>query len=99
MVLLSGLVPGRDIEIQYTGLRPGEKLYEEVLSSKENSLPTHHPKILRASVREFDSKHVVSTIDELLAKCEIQDNDSVIQLLKKLIPEFKSMNSKYSKYD
>ncbi|MFM7104925.1 MAG: UDP-N-acetylglucosamine 4,6-dehydratase family protein, partial [Flavobacteriales bacterium] len=99
MVLLSGLVPGRDIEIQYTGLRPGEKLYEEVLSSKENSLPTHHPKILRASVREFDSQQVVSTIDELLTKCEIQDNDSVIQLLKKLIPEFKSMNSKYSKYD
>ncbi|MFM7106790.1 MAG: polysaccharide biosynthesis protein, partial [Flavobacteriales bacterium] len=85
--------------IQYTGLRPGEKLYEEVLSSKENSLPTHHPKILRASVREFDSQQVVSTIDELHAKCEIQDNDSVIQLLKKLIPEFKSMNSKYSKYD
>jgi len=99
MVLLSGLVPGRDIEIQYTGLRPGEKLYEEVLSSKENSLPTHHSKILRASVRELDSEQVVSIIHQLLGHCETQDNDLVIQSLKKLIPEYKSMNSKYAKYD
>jgi FlaA1/EpsC-like NDP-sugar epimerase len=99
MVLLSGLVPGRDIEIQFSGLRPGEKLYEEVLSSKENSLPTHHPKILRASVRDFDTEKVVAIIDALLSECEVQNNESVIQSLKKLIPEYKSMNSKYEKYD
>ena len=99
MVLLSGLVPGRDIEIQYTGLRPGEKLFEEVLSAKENSLPTHHHKILRASVREYDAEQVRMAIENLLAHCESQQNDAVVRALKDLIPEFKSMNSQYSKYD
>jgi FlaA1/EpsC-like NDP-sugar epimerase len=99
MVLLSGLVPGRDIEIQYTGLRPGEKLFEEVLAAKENSLPTHHKKILRASVREYDAEEVLSAIDALAAHCLVQDNESVLRALKQLIPEFKSMNSKYAQYD
>jgi len=99
MVRLSGLVPGRDIEIRYIGLRPGEKLYEEILSTKENSLPTHHKKILRASVRSYSMDEVKQHIDSLLRYCESQNNVEVIRTLKGMIPEYKSMNSKYDKLD
>ena len=66
MIQLSGLIPGKDIQIVYTGLRPGEKLYEELLTDKETTLPTYHPKIKKALVEDVDAKTTLIKIDELL---------------------------------
>jgi FlaA1/EpsC-like NDP-sugar epimerase len=98
MIKLSGLEPGKDIAIRVTGLRPGEKLYEELLATEENTLPTHHPKILKARVREVD-KHVKEKVDELVAKFDAQDNFEIVAAMKRLVPEFISNNSVYSSLD
>jgi FlaA1/EpsC-like NDP-sugar epimerase len=98
MVQLSGLVVGRDIQIQVTGLRPGEKLYEELLASEENTLPTHHQKILIAKLREV--KHDdVQKIKELIAIFNKQDNMETVRRMKGLVPEFISNNSDFSILD
>jgi FlaA1/EpsC-like NDP-sugar epimerase len=99
MIKLSGLEVGRDIEVKVTGMRPGEKLYEEVLANEENTLPTHHPKILRARVREYDLQIVLPQIMELIALFESQNNNAIVSKIKELVPEYKSKNSDYEKLD
>ncbi len=99
MIRLSGLEPGKDIEIRFTGLRPGEKLYEEVLSDKENTIPTHHEKIVIAKVREYDHAVVKTEVDELVALFDTQDNDRIVTRLKHLVPEYVSNNSQFERLD
>ncbi len=98
MIQLSGLELGKDIEIKYSGLRPGEKLYEELLNDAENVQETHHPKILIASERDVDEK-VYSTIERLLESVGKTDNLALVQLMKEVVPEFISNNSEYSVLD
>ena len=98
MILLTGKQPYKDIDIQITGLRPGEKLYEEVLASSENTLPTHHPKILIAKTRQTTTAQI-SNVHELLSIAELQQNEACVTLMKKLVPEFISNNSTYQKLD
>lgn len=99
MIQLSGMEVGRDIEISFTGLRPGEKLYEEVLSDAENTLPTHHPKIVMAKVREYSFDEVSDDIRELIALFDKQDNLSIVKKLKQIIPEYLSNNSEFTRLD
>ena len=99
MISLAGLKVGKDIEIEYTGLRPGEKLYEEVLSNAENTEPTSHDRIRIARVRQYeyaDAKAVVDKLEALSHDVEIPD---MVMLMKKTVPEFKSENSKFCMYD
>jgi FlaA1/EpsC-like NDP-sugar epimerase len=100
MIKLSGLTLDTDIKIVETGLRPGEKLYEELLSNTENTLPTHHPKILISKVREYKDEEIVSVFGKLgyAALNGATDRDLVV-LLKGLIPEYKSQNSMYQELD
>jgi FlaA1/EpsC-like NDP-sugar epimerase len=99
MVQLSGLEPGRDIEIRFTGLRPGEKLYEEVLSDKENTLPTHHAKIVVAQVRQIDFDEVSQEVNELVLLFDKQDNQSIVAKVKSMVPEYVSNNSEFERLD
>lgn len=99
MVQLAGLEEGKDIDIVYTGLRPGEKLYEELLSSAETTLPTHHDKISIAKVREYAYEVASASIDELLEINKHHDNAEVVQKMKQIIPEFLSKNSVYEELD
>ncbi|MBQ9399395.1 MAG: polysaccharide biosynthesis protein [Bacteroidales bacterium] len=99
MIELSGLRPDVDIKIEYTGLRPGEKLYEEVLSNTENTDPTPHEKIRVARVREYEYNEVVPIVDELTDLSRKVEIPEMVMLMKKTVPEFKSKNSEYSKYD
>lgn len=99
MIELSGLRVGRDIGIKYTGLRPGEKLYEELLSYKENTKETSHEKIRVASVREYDYKDVVEhikTLTEMSLRVQIIP---MVREMKAFVPEFKSRNSHFEKLD
>ena len=100
MIKLSGLTLDTDIKIVETGLRPGEKLYEELLSNTENTLPTHHPKILISKVREYKDEEIASVFGKLgyAALNGATDRDLVI-MLKGLIPEYKSENSIYQELD
>lgn len=98
MIRLSGLTLGKDIEIVYTGLRPGEKLYEELLSNEESTLPTHHPKILIARDRGQDESSA-QRIEELIVSIRDNTNMYLVEQMKKLVPEFKSNNSEYSTLD
>jgi FlaA1/EpsC-like NDP-sugar epimerase len=99
MIKLSNLTLGKDIQIIYTGLRPGEKLYEELLNTKENTLPTHHPKIMIAKVRETDKKIFFEQIEELIELIQKQDNFELVMKMKEIVPEYKSQNSVYEKLD
>jgi len=99
MVMLSGLTLGKDITIVYTGLRPGEKLYEELLSDKENSLPTHHPQIMIAKVRDYDFDFISREISTLIRLFESQDNNAIVKKMKSIVPEYKSQNSVFEKLD
>ncbi|MDZ4750080.1 MAG: nucleoside-diphosphate sugar epimerase/dehydratase [Flavobacteriales bacterium] len=99
MIKLSGLELGRDIEIHVSGLRPGEKLFEEVLANEENTLPTYHPKILRARVREYDVKFIAPQIEELISLFESQNNNAIVGKIKQLVPEYKSQNSVFEGLD
>jgi FlaA1/EpsC-like NDP-sugar epimerase len=96
MILLSG---AQNIEIKYTGLRPGEKLYEEVLSNDENTKPSFHEKIRIASVREYDYDSVCKDIDELIAISHGEDDMATVKKMKEIVPEYKSNNSIYSALD
>ncbi|MCF8390283.1 MAG: polysaccharide biosynthesis protein [Bacteroidales bacterium] len=93
MILLSGLIPGKDIKIEYTGLRPGEKLYEELLTDKETTLTTHNPKIKKASVEKLNGPAVLSKIDNLLDKLYSLKKQAVVKIMKELVPEYMSTNS------
>ncbi|WP_423127248.1 polysaccharide biosynthesis protein [Gaoshiqia sp. Z1-71] len=99
MISLAGLKPVEDIPILFTGLRPGEKLYEELLADEENTIPTHHPKIKVAQVREHNFGVVNLMIDELLGAIRNESEADLVIRMKALVPEFISQNSKYSKYD
>lgn len=99
MISLSGLVIGKDIQVRFTGLRPGEKLYEELLNSKENTVPTHHPRILIAKVREYDSREVALQIDELIRNAASGLDQGVVRKMKAIVPEFISQNSVFEELD
>lgn len=99
MIRLSGLELGKDIQIVFTGLRPGEKLYEELLNDEELTQPTHHNKILIAKVRENDFIFVAENIAELLRLFDTQDNFAIVKIMKRLVPEYKSNNSEFEILD
>ena len=99
MISLAGLTPDKDIKIEYTGLRPGEKLYEEVLANSENTLPAFHERIRIAKVREYDYEEAGGVIEELEALSKKVDIDSTVILMKKIVPEYKSKNSRFEQFD
>ncbi len=99
MIELAGFEPGKDIKIEYTGLRPGEKLYEEVLSNKENTQPTTHHRIRIATVREYDYADACAAADELEPLSRAVNIPEMVRLMKRTVPEFKSQNSKFEMYD
>ena len=96
MINLSG---AKNVEIQYTGLRPGEKLYEEVLNELEGTKPTFHEKIRIASVREYEYEEMARDIDELIELTKQYDDMAIVKKMKQIVPEFKSNNSKYEVLD
>ena len=99
MITLAGFTPDKEIKIEYTGLRPGEKLYEEVLSDKENTLPAFHERIRIAKVREYgyeEAEKAAKDLEKLARKVEIPE---MVRLMKQIVPEFKSENSKYKEFD
>jgi len=99
MIQLSGYVPGKDIMIRETGLRPGEKLFEELLSNSENTLPTHHPKILRAQVTIYGRSVVLNHMKGLEAMLASGDNFALVKKMKEIVPEYVSNNSVYEVLD
>lgn len=99
MIRLSGLEPGVDIQIQYTGLRPGEKLYEELLNNEELVKPTLHDKIMIANVREYDYDEMISKFDNLISLAHDNQNYLVVRVMKEIVPEYKSQNSTYQSID
>ena len=98
MIKLSGLEIGKDIEIKITGLRPGEKLYEELLAKEENTLPTHHPQILKAKTR-VEEKEKIQEIDALIDLFQGQVNNEIVAKMKEIVPEYISNNSEYELLD
>lgn len=99
MIRLAGFEVGKDIRIEYVGLRPGEKLYEEVLASKENTLPTSHDRIRIAQIREYDYDEALKTVCELETLARDVDIPPMVRLMKHTVPEYKSENSAFKKYD
>jgi FlaA1/EpsC-like NDP-sugar epimerase len=98
MIQLSGLEIGKDIEIKVTGLRPGEKLYEELLASEENTIPTHNPQILIAKTKENNEQQLQSIAD-LIQLFESQQNEQIVLKMKEIVPEYISNNSEFEKLD
>lgn len=98
MIQLSGLTLNKDISIEYTGLRPGEKLYEELLANEENTLKTEHQKIKIAKVRTYEYQTLVPQIEKLI---ELQNSDEfvIVGQMKEIVPEFKSNNSVFEAID
>jgi FlaA1/EpsC-like NDP-sugar epimerase len=96
MINLSG---AKNVEIQYTGLREGEKLYEELLNVEESTKPSFHEKIRIATVREYDYSQVCKDIDELTAISGSYDDMTIVKKMKDMVPEYKSNNSVYEKLD
>jgi len=99
MITLAGLEPGRDIAIVETGLRPGEKLFEELLATKENTLPTYHKKIMIGKIRENNPILVHHDVLSLLNLLKSATDDQLVSAMKKLVPEFISQNSTYERLD
>ena len=99
MIRLAGYTPNKDIEIIYTGLRPGEKLYEEVLAQEETTQPTYNRKIKIANVRKYDYSLVCKKLAELISFTLAFDDDNVVRIMKQLVPEFISTNSMYEYLD
>jgi FlaA1/EpsC-like NDP-sugar epimerase len=99
MIQLSGLNYPEDIDIKITGLRPGEKLYEELLADGESTVKTYHKKIMIAKIQEIDTVQIVSLIDNLSVKKKILTNAEIVRLLKEIVPEYISNNSEFEKLD
>ncbi|MDB5209329.1 MAG: polysaccharide biosynthesis protein [Sediminibacterium sp.] len=100
MIRLSGLTPGVDIDIKFTGLRPGEKLHEELLTTEENTIPTYHDQILIARVREYDYAEVEEDINILIGLIgSVKSETEIVKMMKKMIPEYLSNNSIYESLD
>lgn len=99
MIRLAGLEPNHDIKIQYTGLRPGEKLFEELLNDNENAMPTHHHKIMIGRVREYKFNEVADQIYSLVESAKENDDRQVVIKMKELVQEYKSKNSIFEELD
>jgi FlaA1/EpsC-like NDP-sugar epimerase len=99
MIRLSGLTLGKDIQIVYTGLRPGEKIFEELLNDNENTIPTHHSKIMIGKVRSYDFENVKTNITELLNLYSDQNPTAIVAKMKQIVPEFISKNSPFEHLD
>ena len=99
MILLSGKTVGKDIDIVFTGLREGEKLYEELLNNSENTIPTHHEKILKAKVSEYDYTDIVRYLDLLYDLIHDRNELKMVALMKEIVPEYKSNYSKFEVLD
>ena len=99
MIRLAGYIPGEDIQIVFSGLRPGEKLYEELLNQKETTIPTNNEKIMVARVREFPFTEVSKNIDELIELTSHNKPFMTVQKMKEIVPEFISKNSVYEQLD
>ena len=99
MIQLSGLVIEKDISIKITGLRPGEKMYEELLSNQENTIPTHHPKILIGKVKLIEHDQINKSLEKLISYIQEQKNETIVKQMKLIVPEFISNNSEFTKFD
>jgi len=99
MIELAGYVPNKDIKIEFIGLRPGEKLFEELLNDKEMTIPTKHEKITIASVRQYDFLIVESAIHVMIDFSKSVEIKSTVKAMKKIVPEFISKNSQYAELD
>jgi len=99
MIKLAGFVPDRDIKIKIVGLRPGEKLYEELLNDTSKTLATYHEKIMIAEELQVEFEDLHTHIEELIGIASFFDNDDIVTKMKKIVPEFVSMNSTYSELD
>ncbi|REJ84844.1 MAG: polysaccharide biosynthesis protein [Bacteroidetes bacterium] len=99
MIRLSGLEPDKDIQIIFTGLRAGEKIYEELLADKETTIPTHHEKIMIARVQECNFESVQKQISDLIEMFRTQNNDAIVRKVKEIVPEYVSANSEFEKLD
>ena len=99
MIRLAGLVPYKDIDIKFTGLRPGEKLYEELLADEESTQPTYNEKIMIGSAREYDYLAVQIQLNKLLSAVLSYQEEDVVKMMKELVPEFISANSTYEEID
>jgi len=99
MIRLSGLVPEKDIPIKYIGLRPGEKLYEELLNIGEDTLPTHHPLIMIAKVREYPLDEVTNKVQQLVQMAHERPDFELVKMMKEIVPEYKSQNSVFQQLD
>ncbi len=99
MIRLSGFTPHKDIQILETGLRPGEKLYEELLANREEHLPTHHEKIMIGKFRSYDYPSTLFRINELLTHLTLETEEELVMRMKEIVPEFISQNSRFEKLD
>jgi FlaA1/EpsC-like NDP-sugar epimerase len=99
MILLSGMRLGKDIDLVFTGLRDGEKLYEELLNNTENTIPTHHSKIMIAKVREYSFTEIEENIKQLIELAYTKDDLTLVRLMKYIVPEFKSNYSRFEVLD
>lgn len=99
MIRLAGLIPNEEIKITFSGLRPGEKLFEELLNDNENTMPTHHEKIMIGQVREYDFKDVQLQLVKLFNYAVTDHTTKVVQQMKVIVPEFKSKNSIFEELD
>jgi FlaA1/EpsC-like NDP-sugar epimerase len=99
MIQLAGLEENKDIKIVFSGLRPGEKLYEELLASSEQTLPTYHEKIKIAKVRVYNFQETDKSIKNLLESNNSHQNREIVLIMKHIVPEFKSKNSVYDELD
>jgi FlaA1/EpsC-like NDP-sugar epimerase len=96
MIKLSGYEPDKDIKIEFTGLRPGEKLYEELLTDQEKTLPTYNSKVKIAEVADFDHEATLAKTVSLLRSCERLTEAELVCKLAAIVPEYNSSNSKYT---
>ena len=99
MIRLAGYTPDKDIKVDYSGLRPGEKLYEEVLSNHENTIPTDHSRIRIAKVREYDYDDALNVADELERLSRLVEIPDMVRLMKRTVPEYISNNSQFEEFD
>ena len=99
MIQLAGLKIEKDIKIKITGLRPGEKMYEELLGDEENTIGTHHPKIMIGKVKPINHDLINKLLEKLISLVKNQENEKIVRNMKSIVPEFISNNSEFSKLD
>jgi FlaA1/EpsC-like NDP-sugar epimerase len=99
MIKLAGFTPDKEIKIEIVGLRPGEKLFEELLNDTSKTLPTHHEKIMIAEEIQDEFEILNADIEELIYKANFFGNEDIVMQMKKIVPEFRSMNSSFQLLD